>query len=323
MKHSFKVLLAIACLCAAEAVHTQSTPCPVIAGEKNEDLINIVKANDNSYDADCLGKAKSELKSRARVLLNEIDNLTTAKQAEKKGTPSYSALNNKITSDETDLEEIIEAGIALDQLINGFQDYPNYYYYFFGGYEFNSVANTFYKGFPTAGLRVYQKSSDRTFSWHIFGSISLTSSAEQTASTQASKLPAGGAKALQFDIDNFVPIYEENLGDYSDLVGPIVDLGARKTDTIPQFDIRKYIGVRSAINPDLYLDILWGKTDSLPGKRWELRGDLPVYATNGGSKIYIGAIANLRATHTTVPDTFVIYAVWNVPFSTVTSLGSP
>lgn len=80
-----------------------------------------------------------------------------------------------------------------------------------------------------------------------------------------------------------------NLRHYLGLIGVA---GGLKTDDQPKIATRTYAGLRWAINPELYTDVLYGHTSGLASNRFEIRGQLPVYTLASGDKVYLGGIGN-------------------------------
>ena len=77
-----------------------------------------------------------------------------------------------------------------------------------------------------------------------------------------------------------------------------------------------------SFNPEWYLDILYGKTESVQGRRIEVRGQMPVIPVKTGNHVYIGAVANFRASNegdgeTPQKDTVQVYLTWNVDFKSI------
>jgi len=75
-------------------------------------------------------------------------------------------------------------------------------------------------------------------------------------------------------------------------LGLLLVAGGLKTDDQPKIAGRTYAGLRWAVNPELYTDVLWGKTSGLRSDRVEVRGQLPVFTLDNGDKVYLGGIGN-------------------------------
>jgi hypothetical protein len=104
-------------------------------------------------------------------------------------------------------------------------------------------------------------------------------------------------QSLEFELAWFKPFYSswattKEGRRLRHKTGVIVAVGGRKSDEISEADRRIYGGVRFALNPELFGDILYGDTHSLRSRRIELRGQLPIFKLSKGSRLYLGAIGN-------------------------------
>lgn len=198
------------------------------------------------------------------------------------------------------------------------------------GYEYATVDNTFQKGFPRIGLTLYATHFQAplnpndgvlTFGIHNSFTAQLTSSAEQL---DAKNVTAGGdggitsanmgsKRALELDTMLFLPILRTQYG--VQLIGPIGVFGAKKVDDRSKFDGRYYSGIRFARNPEMYGDILLGKTEGLTSTRLEARGQFPVYK----DWLFLGAIGNFGIkdkdkdrSQLTEADSIRVFLTWNV-----------
>lgn len=316
---------AAACATTVDSFYNQASSGALNADKIPSGLADVIKQltpGDAAYKAECVQQITTALQERVRSLNINIEQLQNMKSVVSDAT-TLASLQTQIGNDLTAIDKIAAAGVSIGDLVLGFDDYPKYYYYFFGGIQFTSVNTLFENGYPTVGFNIYHQLLSH---FHLLGSISLASSAEQQASkiTTSSGVPPG-KKSLEFDIDSFMPIDSVDdieKGSDEPLVGPIAVFGARKTDDVNQFDYRRYIGLRSSLNPDTYFDVMYGKTSSLSTPRYELRAQmpLPILMSNTGPRFYIGAIANIRAQHTADDDSLVIYLTWNIPFTQIYSM---
>lgn len=227
------------------------------------------------------------------------------------------------------------------------------------GGEYNSVNEILgEKLFPRVGLLIYRNYSsyERWRRVHFFGEFRLAGAGESSSTGAIPGIgdgPAQGAgsaaiaaatadgtgedaqgetppeieKALDARAAVFLPLVK--IGDkvrherrLQEFIGPLVELGIRKVDKGAAMDKRYYGGVRMSFNPEWYLDMLWGKTESVPGNRVEVRGQMPVIPIANGNHVYIGAIANFRDSNEAkgdkpIVDALQVYLAWNVDFKSI------
>jgi hypothetical protein len=235
--------------------------------------------------------------------------------------------------------------ITYNDFFRTFDDYDQYFFKFYLGYEYSSSVNDlFTQGTPRAGLAVQYRAWEHAVPdaqpmgfwdglgfYGIFSSFQafVTGSAEQatTLSSPADSTPAssptptitnaGGNKALEGSLDFFVPAYRTARFNNNKLwgyFGPVVSLGLKKADNVvdsagnavDRFDRRRYAGVALAFNPELFTAVLYGKTSGLSSDRLEIRAQLPVYKFNNESRLLLGAIANLGVKNQVPDETDVI-----------------
>lgn len=132
--------------------------------------------------------------------------------------------------------------------------------------------------------------------------------------------------ALNFNLGLFVPLWRfggNEVGDglpvngrrLRDYLGFLVEGGFRELDSQSQVDYRYYGGLRLAFNPEWYVDLLYGKTDSLESDRLELRGQFPVAPLGANSRVYLGIVANIgldEPAGVEEDDVVRVYATWNL-----------
>jgi hypothetical protein len=213
------------------------------------------------------------------------------------------------------------------------------------------VNKLFQKGNPLVGFTVHTRlgerdiaDSDSGFSLrslngygvHSKFSAMVSSSAEQetiisgpTSTTgQSNPINSGEDKALGLDEELFVPVVRTarfNDGKLWSYIGPMALIGAKiveKQDaenTTKGVDTRLYYGIKIAMNPELYTDILYGRTSSLHSKRLELRSQLPIYKISENSRFFLGGIANIGVKDKVAneADNYRIYISWNVTFDAI------
>ena len=227
------------------------------------------------------------------------------------------------------------------------------------GGEYNSVNEILgEKLFPRVGLLIYRNYSsyERWRRVHFFGEFRLAGAGESSstgaipgiadgsgqgegsaAAVAATADGEGGGgegetppeieKALDARAAVFWPLVK--IGDkvgherpLQEFIGPLVELGVRKVDKGAEMDKRYYGGLRMSFNPEWYLDMLWGKTESVPGNRVEVRGQMPVIPIANGNHVYIGAVANFRDSNRAksdkpIVDSVQVYLTWNVDFKSI------
>lgn len=320
---------------------TAAAPAGATSGMTTAAMIAAYKATPQSFQ-DCLAYFRVALGERA---LEEHERLIQLKQLDLALAPSeHQNLYVQVKNLQTDVDALAAAGFTpetMPKYIENYDDYPALYYTFFAGAEYRNVNGIFNNGYPDVGLFLYERPRNRE-GWSRlipdgYTVISLASSSEQHIGAPSGgtvSAPSGGtisapslgtgARALQADLKVFWPLaWPIDLSPNSNYVGPMVDIGVRKTDTVQQFDRRVYYGIRAAISQEMYVELLYGHTASLNTHRFEIRAQMPVYDFHNSTKLYIGADANLSHGHpddpkvTADPDTFVIYLIWNVPLSTV------
>ncbi len=231
------------------------------------------------------------------------------------------ALQNELI----DISEVISIPKQKEDLIIGYADYDPFFFKFNLGYEYLTINEMFQDGFPRIGFMVYQRSKgDAIRKIHVFGGARLSNSAEQKIEGDP-KEDMGGKSSLEFDLNAYFPFIKTDLREYTAYLGPVVSIGGRKTDEVDHVDGFYYIGFRSSINPEMYFDILYGKTESLDSQRLEVRAQLPVMRFANGSRLFLGTITNIgidskkrnNESGQAEEDVIRIYLSWNVDFSEI------
>ncbi|WP_448554090.1 hypothetical protein [Thalassotalea montiporae] len=198
-----------------------------------------------------------------------------------------------------------------------------------------------------------QKCSDWSFNnLHIFGNVNIMSVGEHTfVENKLDKMAAQSAnvgsdndlamepdsdqasntaepdieQALVGEIGLFSPWYVAIRGDITKksyqefMIGPIVTAGFNFTDNDQDnFNTRYYWGGRLAHNEEAYFDVLYGKSEGIPGHRVELRGQLPV-GTFAGGRMFVGARANVGIDDRKdeAEDAWQIYVQWQTSFDSL------
>ncbi len=212
------------------------------------------------------------------------------------------------------LEEIIPTAELKEELIITFEDHPAFTVTLYGGIESQSVGTITSPDIPRFGLLVYQSNNnDKRKGFHMYGNFMLTGSAETTET--ADNAPE---QTLEMNFNVFYAYFVTNLDDKYALIGPVVSVGALKTDAKNEIHMpkKRYIGLRSALNPETYAEVLYGTTSGLKSKRLELRMQAPIARFQNGSRIFIGGVFNMAYDKRIdgEPESASIYLSWHVPF---------
>ncbi|MDQ6799456.1 MAG: hypothetical protein M3041_01315 [Acidobacteriota bacterium] len=269
----------------------------------------------------------------------------------------------KRTELESDVDEIKKLVVLPDDtaLISAYEDFPRHLQKFSSGVEYASIGSLSHnaRGLARIGYQVESRVggwnlSDRFPDGGFMGlgavenvfSAFLTNAAEQSfinAETGKSDPPKSPhddkvKDAFQFEDAFFFPITRTaRFNDIESpqpptrlrtLFGPIIVLGARVTDGIDRVQERHYIGIRAAINPFAWDDIMIGKSAGLAHTRIEMRGQIPVFRMSPTSRVSIGAIGNFAMRKpkfvadpndpsrkvNSEPDTVRVYLSWDADF---------
>ncbi len=212
------------------------------------------------------------------------------------------------------LEKIIPTAELKEEIIVTFEDHPAFAVTLYGGIESQNVGTITSPDIPRFGLLVYQSNNnDKRKGVHMYGNFMLTGSAETT--TTADSAPE---QALEINFNVFYACCVTNLDDKYALIGPVVSVGALKTNAKNEIHMpkKRYIGLRSALNPETYAEVLYGTTSGLKSKRLELRMQAPIARFQNGSRIFIGGVFNMAYDKRIdgEPESASIYLSWHVPF---------
>jgi len=250
-----------------------------------------------------------------------------------------------ITSD-----ELIEYDFRIyrpDSLIMGHDDYNPFFIRLKVGYEFTDVNNLSGTSFPRYGVFVNYSSiisRKHGLNFHIFSEVlgtsadtnttttTITTTTTDTTSTDTTTTDTStqSEKKYAFEynanivfgfVDTDMFISNRNIRAQ---IGLIIKSGAyivKKSDKYPYF-LYYYGGFRLSVNPELYTDFLFGKSDNLNGYRLLLKLHTPIYHLSGNSRLYLGAELN-QAVDNKEEDTYRIYASFDIdPIGTVVSIFS-
>lgn len=224
-------------------------------------------------------------------------------------------------------------------LFQTFDDYDQFLAIFSAGYEYTSVNNIFKQGFPLIGLMVYikhweSKSLDSDSGFGFYGihnsfNARLTGATEQQTDFKSSSPTIknlGDKRSLDFEMPIFLPMYRSdklNHGRLWEYIGPIAVIGGTKVDDEDNKKavLRRYAGLRAAINPELYTDIMYGFTEGIGSQRLEVKGQLPVSwflkdpVKNKDTRLFLGAIGNFGLERREgEADVIKVYLSWNIDF---------
>jgi hypothetical protein len=306
-----------------------------------------------------IARAESRLRKKGNRLARTSISMEQVKENTDVYAIDKASIDLKTAENQTLLKDVKGVTpITYNDLFQAYDDYKQYFFKFYMGYEYaTTVKDLLKKGVPRAGLAVQYRAWEHDVPdakpsgfWDGFGFYGIhstfqamvTGSAEQdtvvsspTASTLASSLTptiknTAENRALEGDADFFMPLYRTarfNNGKMWGYLGPVVSLGLKKVDNVvdsegnivDRYDRRHYAGIMLAFNPELYTEVLYGKTTSISSERLEIRAQLPVYKFNNESRLLLGGIANLGVKHRQPDETDVIriYLTWNVNFENV------
>ena len=318
-----------------------------------ENLTELEISSGNNVIAGCdktIAAVERKLRKRGDRLVKKNYELEDAKQKTEISKDEWSKYADKIKENKTTLRSINNVTkLTVDDLFQTFDDYDRYFFKFTTGYEFITVNKLFQKGNPIIGFIVSQRFNEPVLAdsqdgwrWPVWGygwqskfAALVAGSGEQetvisSPTSTTAPINSGEEKSLGIDEELFFPIYRTarfNDGKLWEYFGPVALIGARLVDknsgssTSTDFDSRFYAGIKFAINPELYTDILYGKTQHLQSKRLELRAQLPIYRADKGSRFFLGAIANIGVKDKVADeaDSLRIYITWNIDFGTVYS----
>ncbi len=148
---------------------------------------------------------------------------------------------------------------------------------------------------------------------HYFGNILLTTTGESENLGQ-NTANSTVEEALELDLNVFFANegVVQSVGALA--LGPIVATSLSRVDGSNSVIRKNYIGYRFASSPEAYLDILYGKTERVRGRRAEFRFQLPI-GVLGTGRIFVGANVNIGVSdYAGTADSTRIYGTWQVNF---------
>jgi hypothetical protein len=95
---------------------------------------------------------------------------------------------------------------------------------------------------------------------------------------------------VQFFWPLFQGIINDEKYDYFGLTGLV---GGQQTEGEDHVAGRYYLGFRWAQNPEMFFDVLYGRTESLRSDRFELHAQMPLFVFDNGTRFYFGAKYNI------------------------------
>ncbi|HHI93759.1 MAG TPA: hypothetical protein ENK04_09660 [Gammaproteobacteria bacterium] len=226
------------------------------------------------------------------------------------------------------LGEVLPMAELKGETITTFEDYPAFSINLYGGIESQSVDTITKPDIPRLGLLIYQtNNNEKRIGFHTFGNFMLTGSAEATEETKAIDSTDNKAEQiLEMNFNVFYAGWKKNLDDKYALYGPVISVGALKSAAKNNINMTKkrYIGLRSALNPETYAEILYGTTSGLKSKRLEIRLQTPIARFQNGSRIFVGSIFNIAYNKRVngEPETANVYLAWHIPFEKLWNIGS-
>lgn len=120
-------------------------------------------------------------------------------------------------------------------------------------------------------------------------------------------------QAVEAELGLYVPVYRKRLDRFGSLlIGPMAQTSISRIDNVDRFVRRHYGGVRFAYSPETWLDLTYGKTEGLDGRRAELRMQVPLRNISADSRLFLGTIINVGVKDSgDEPDSFRLYLTWN------------
>jgi hypothetical protein len=257
-----------------------------------------------------LSRLEQRLREYASTQIDELTKLKAAHDSlkgddQKKNDDQQTVLGKRLADirkrelipDEADLPE--------------FSEYKQWWSKFSFGYEYVSLNSSFTKGFPrlgaTIGLNLPRQAvpdvSHRNWYVRSYGffttfTADLTNTAEQTNTsfTTPASLGDGAKNALAVEEQIFWPLWRSDIDPLDRRLrtwfGPIFSLGGRKTDQDNFLSPRFYGGLRFARSPEMYSDLMFGRSGGLRSRRLEVRGQFPIFRFENRSRLTLGAIGN-------------------------------
>jgi hypothetical protein len=219
-------------------------------------------------------------------------------------------------------------------LIQGFSDF--YQISLIPGIEMIKVKGADLKQETYVELRIYQPEilSDRLdgFAQVTFHGLSYKTlnpaAVDLTPLTVSESVSFGGGFFFQlFQYPISFPSSLVSVETLQGAVGPVIKadyaLRTQNRDQGADAQFSDYIGLRSAFNPDYYLDATVGRSEELRRLRWEFATSVPIFRDpKTGARIFFTGIANIGI-HDTKDNTFSFGFYIDLPLQSITNLNLP
>lgn len=204
---------------------------------------------------------------------------------------------------------------AIDQALSIGPD--AFKFHFNLGYAFTSVNSLWSKGNPRVALGLY-----RTFlgtNIQLASQIKLTDAGEQQPVALGTGGKISAERALDFETLMFFPFINGKVNMYGKdrgyFLGPTALWGAKKLDANNLVSTRHYFGLRTAVGPESYVDVMVGRSEGVAGTRLLLRGKMPFNIPDTDQIIYLGLEGNIKLTdrkNSSSAETIRGYLVWDI-----------
>lgn len=223
----------------------------------------------------------------------------------------------------------IEAYFMIPEYKRLYVDHNDYERYFFKlnvGYEYNSISGILKESSPRIGLLIYSHFGRMPhqveyglgeYGYQLFANLILSGNTDSQISSTVVAEDEQIENSLGINISVYKPLLRSKIRpDVSHLFGPVISINSKQNDETTEIQNQYYAGVRSAMSPEHYIDVLYGRSPGQVSKRLEIRGQMPVATMGGGSRFYIGVLANIGVANKqeNENDVFTVYVSWNIDF---------
>lgn len=223
----------------------------------------------------------------------------------------------------------IEAYLKIPDYKRLYVDHNDYGRYFFKlnvGYEYSSISGILRESSPRIGLLIYrhlgrmpyqEEYGFGSYGYQLFANLILSANTDQQISSTTAPEEQQLEDTLGINISIYKPLFRSrSRPDFSHLSGLILNIGSKQNDETTEFQNQYYIGVRTAMSPEHYLDMMVGRSPGQDSRRLEIRGQMPVATLGAGSRFYIGMLANMGVSNQQEDenDVFTVYVSWNIDF---------
>jgi len=216
---------------------------------------------------------------------------------------------------------------AYKRLYVDHNDYERYFFKLNVGYEYNSISGILKESSPRIGLLIYSH-FDRMpyqgeygfgdYGYQLFANVILSgNTGKQTTASTTVPEDEQIENTLGINVSVYKPVLRSKIrADSSHLFGPMIDIGTKQNDETTDIQSQYYLGVRSAMSPEHFIDVLFGRSPGQASSRMEIRGQMPVAIMGGGSRFFVGMLANMGVANKqeNESDVFTVYVSWNIDF---------